>query len=549
MSPRDPQSRGNSAILSVLFFAGCWCYLFFGYRYHLVFKEQIALFVSDPSFVQAYFHKPACLALIAGDFLTQFFLLGGAAVTITLLAVALLWDGIRRFFRHERIENAALCALLPAAAETALCCQLEHPLGMTLGAAMAVWAVLGCISIDNDKVRRIAEFLLILIAYPAVGAHALLAALLLPIGEWRRDKVAAVLLPCLSIAAVLLQTHIYRFTIAQGITYPVIQGYLLQTPFIFTITGAALLLGWLAGVTRLKAVPTAVLVACIAVGGLWWARDAREEGDLKVSTLAYFGRWGGVSKMGRTDKFKSQTIAYYTNIAEARNGRLADKLLDRYQPLFYGLFLPVDGSAGYPKVMASVDALLLCGDYAQAQHSAMLAMNFTPRQTSSRMMRKLAETAVCNADTLAARKYLGILKKTIFHSSWARSTEELLGSGVVLNNLRDTMYIVNDFRSSLLSVLETNPAMSPTVDYLLCFDLLQKNILGFKEDYDRFYLPLHVGTEPPRIYQEALEMLEAEPVYGVSDRVKADNQDFLSGNEARYRHSYWFYFKYAESGE
>ena len=54
-----------------------------------------------------------------------------------------------------------------------------------------------------------------------------------------------------------------------------------------------------------------------------------------------------------------------------------------------------------------------------AEHCAMLSMIFSPRNSGSRMIKRLAEINLVNGDDEAALKYLRILDKTLLHKSWA----------------------------------------------------------------------------------------------------------------------------------
>jgi len=540
--------RSNPAAVSL--FVLSWIFLFFFYPYHLVYKEQMVLFLCDSTYISDLLAKPAFLAVLSGDFLTQFFIYKGAAVTITVLLAILLWEPLRRFFASQGLSSPSLCALVPCAAELALSCHVEYPLSMTIAAAIAAWAAFGCSNIRNIKVRRTLELVAPALLFPLIGAHTLLFVVLGAFNE-RKSLFSFIPQVIVGVFLVLLESFFYVMTWNEAMVYPLIQGYSMRVSFLFLLTELSAVSACLVGMVRKNvaiALPFPFLLAGITIFLLF---DARSEYDLKISTLAYFGKWDDVRNMGENNTYHSQTGAYYCNLSYAKEGKLPDMLLEGYQPLFYGLFLPVQMTEPYTKVIASTDALIECCDYAQAQHSAMLGMNFTPHQRSSRAVRKMAEIAVFNGDTRAATRYLGMLKKTMLHSRWAKDVESLVadGTAVSINQTIDTVFIVNDFQGSLRNILDSNPMASVAADYLLCYDLLTKNLAAFLNDYDRYYLPHRIGIAPPRIYQEALEMLEAGPGYGISAQVRKDNQSFLGGNEYLFKHSYWFYFKYAEPGE
>lgn len=545
--------RSNIAdrLLPAVFFLAVWAFFSFGYGYHLIFKEQISFLCFDPSYLSSLLEKPAFLALFIGDFFTQFFIFPFAAPAITGLFIVLLWDAVRRFLKKIGTDcHPSLLALLPCAAEAALACQCEYSLAMTCGAVLSAWLALLCVSIKPKHTRYFISFLLSAAIFPLVGAHSILFIILLVLGSIRNRKLW-ISFTVFYLSALFFEWRFYTMMPAETFCYPIAFGYTVRRLYLFLFVEAAVLVAFLVGKSRINNVITDfVLCALLLSGGVWYMYSAQEEYDLKLSTLAYRGQWDKVKTISSDNRFQSQTGAYYSNICSSMEGRLADDLLNKYQPLIYGLFLPVSGDETYIKIYSSIDALLEVGDYNQAQHSALVGMAFSPRQVSARMIHKLAEIGIYNGDRKSASKYLGMLSKTMFYRKWAADAESLLNErDTRVNDTRDTIYKVNDYQTSLRNIIESGPGNVKAINYLLCFDLLQKEIMTFKRDYDRYYLPVYSGTRPPRIYQEALEMLDVEPFYLVSEEVKNQNQDFLNGRELSYKNSYWFYFKYAQQAK
>lgn len=535
-------------LLPTVFFLAIWAFYNFGYSFHLIFKEQITFLCFDTSYLSSLLEKPAFLAVLAGDFLTQFFIFPFAAPAITVFSIVLLWEALRRIFGKFGIDrHSSLLALLPCAADAALACQFEYPLAMTCGAAISAWLALGCICIKNNSLRYTVDILATIAVFPLVGAHCILFILLILLRNRNNLKIFISLI-VLYLSAIALEWYIYTMTPAETFCYPIAFGYSIKKLYLFTTVETALLVAFFIGKTRANNIITdSLLCLALVCGGIFYFYNEQEEYDLKLSTLAYRGQWDKVKVLSDNNHLKSQTGAYYSNICSSREGRLANDLLNKYQPLIYGLFLPVNGNESYVKIFASIDALLEVEDYNQAQHSALVGMAFSPWQKSSRMIHKLAEIAVYNGDVKAARRYLGMLEKTMYYRAWAKDAEQLIDEGDTrVNDCRDTIYKVNEYQRSLRNVIDSNPGNVKAINYLLCFDLLQKELSSFKKDYDTYYMPIYSGLQPPRIYQEALEMLEAKPYYLVSQEVQDQNQDFLNGNELAYKKSYWFYFKYAQ---
>ncbi len=88
-------------MVMALWAVAIWCFFQFWYPYHFFFQEQNQLFLWSQDYVSTYFEKPGGLALIVGDFLTQFYhylYVGAVILTICIaLAGTLLYRALRNF--------------------------------------------------------------------------------------------------------------------------------------------------------------------------------------------------------------------------------------------------------------------------------------------------------------------------------------------------------------------------------------------------------------------------------------------------------------------
>ncbi|MDR1719269.1 MAG: DUF6057 family protein [Dysgonamonadaceae bacterium] len=538
---------------------GVWYFFACPYTQH--FKEQLLLFSGDWS---EYLQKPAVLSAFAGDYLTQFFLLTGGAAVVFLLVLAVLWWGVRLALIRCKIKNSDIVALLPVAAEAALSCLLEYPLSMTIGAALSVWLFVAVARICQTNVRLIVACFAVVVAYVAFGSHFLLLSLLLILFETRhrRNGFFVIMILVVSIVTPIVASYHYLLTMEQTWLYPFNPYFLRQIPFIPFVTETALLAAIIFACSNLKRGILYAVAVILCVSGMYVASDFRREYHLALLSEAYFGHWGQVKRLTAHPKHNTYLSAYYGNLAAAREGRLPDELLKRYQPAQFGLFLEMNETIPYTQMMASVDALLVCGDLAQAQHSAMLGMLFSPNQRSSRMARRLAEITRHSGDYQASDKFLYLLSRTLFHRDWAKA-QSCLNEPIVYPQ-KDTLFSTNDWHTSLVNLLESAPENKIAADYLLCYDLLRKDIQQFKVDYDRYYLP-NFGSNPPAIYREAMLMnLKEEDAayvqnlsfYHIDDQTVGRGHQFLSAfendgqNSGKMRLSfgdtYWFYYFYAQ---
>lgn len=113
-----------------------------------------------------------------------------------------------------------------------------------------------------------------------------------------------------------------------------------------------------------------------------------------------------------------------------------------------------------------------------AEHCAMLSMIFSPRNSGSRMIKRLAEINLVNGDDEAALKYLRILDKTLLHKSWAEKripgqqtprVKEWLEKKRRDIPTQDQLRSGNDAVTSLRNLIASNAGNLRAYEYLLCY--------------------------------------------------------------------------------
>ena len=252
----------------------------------------------------------------------------------------------------------------------------------------------------------------------------------------------------------------------------------------------------------------------------------------------------------------------------AQQDRLPDRLMDGYQPASQGLFLPVAPHSTYLTIYAANEVWFALGDMTMAEHAAILGMIFSPHHTGARAVKRLAEINLVNGDEAAAMKYLRLLQKTMCYRDWAerripgKQTAEVcqwLKRKRLLLPATDTLRSSADIPLSLRHLLRNNPDNTLACDYLLCFDLLNKDIGAFAGDYREFA----AKKFPSRLYAEGLLIylagkkasLDEVEKWNIPPQVLDEFSEYTrlyeanDGNgaplQAKYGKTYWFYFHYA----
>jgi hypothetical protein len=512
----------------------CWaiaCFVFFQgfYSYHFFFKEQTQLFLLSSDYLNTYFNKPAWLACMTGDFITQFYYYKFAGAIILTIVLLILGDLTRRSMEKCGCKKIAFWIALVVMTLEAIC---HFSVNFSLSSTFAIIGVLILFLLytltQKEWLRWTTTIIFTALAYWFFGYGCFIFVLLVIICDIKKkiDWLNICLLAIAFIVIPLLRGY-YLLTWQDSLIYP--------------------------GIGKFHK-PNFIL-----------------ETILSLDNEFYFGNTQKVIKLAKKSNLKLSEISYYYNLAQAKKGTIADSLLYFYQPLDEGLFMKSGPDVALIDLYIESELYNTWGDMTFDEHSAILANVFSPNNRNVRMIKRLAEVNLINNDTTAAMKYLRILNKTFVYHKWAkcripgkqteRVKREIHEKQKFINN-NDTFRDPNENRRVLNGLLQSNPKNTIALDYLLCSELLRKDIGGFKNDYDIYCIKTGLPRMKP-IYQEALMIYlagkNAKPEewakYRLSPEIGRKFKDYTkiyvksNGNRAaligRFRYSYWFYFHFA----
>ena len=125
----------NHEFIIILIWGGI-CFAFFQalYSHHLFYQEQNQLFLLSDDYLATYFNKPAWLACMAGDFLTQFYYYLYAGPAILTLVLLTLGDLSRRGLQQAGVNRhfAFITAILVITIEAVFCLSVSYRLSSVL---------------------------------------------------------------------------------------------------------------------------------------------------------------------------------------------------------------------------------------------------------------------------------------------------------------------------------------------------------------------------------------------------------------------------------
>ena len=532
-----------------------WVLLFTEAPFRLDFKEQISIFLLGADRIDWYLSNPAVVSSILGDWLTQFYAVRLLTPTLSVLLFAAVYTGLVRFFRLSEPERPDSLVLMtvPVLFEGYFITFPNYPVSATVGLALSVWAACALAHLKESKWNTVIYGLSVPVMFVIAGSHALTAAFMLAFLK-RKEGMGPMISIAMGIVLMMICGRLYNLTLLQTFLYPVCPGYInpnntlmLLLPWIVL---AVMILSlyydkWLAFV-KTNWMLSLVIIICTSVSSAL-GNDELER-TVKIGTLAYRNEWKEVKEMASSKKpcFYNN---YYRNLCNAREGRLADELLDGGWGRSSDVLLLATGRGeSYFSSMYFTDALLEIGDVSQATDCALLAQTIMPGHYSTRMLRRLTEIAVVAGDYRVATKYLNILLQTRNHKAWAQNLLDCIASDNIPEQYlewrsrtspNDHFFAQGDIRSSLSFIASESPYNRVAIDYMLCSYLLDKNLNTFKSLYDKYYLgSLDRIVRVPELYQEALlvnvdsreSLIETVNRYNISEKVV---NKFMNLMEAR----------------
>lgn len=549
-------------------------YLMHWAPYRMEFKEQIGIFLLGADRIGWYLSNPAVVASIAGDWLTQFYINGRMGALLSVLLLAAGWLGLFRFVRLSENDTrmSGLILTVPMLVEACFLTYLNYPVSATVGLVMSIWMACGLVKIQNPKLSRWVYVAAVPAAFVIAGGHALTMALLLGMAKRReRSSLEALIV---GIIVMMFCGKFYNLTPVQTLLWPFSKGYvdpskalMIAQPWIILASAVlSVLMGRIKSMGLIIGLYTFILILSLGVSRS--SVKSNLEDIVKIGTLAYREQWKEVRQMAQQN-LSALYSGYYWNVCNAREGRMADELLNGQWGLSQDvLFLSTTRGDSYLNMIYFTDALLEIGDVSQATDCALLAQTVMPGHYSTRLLRRLAEIAVVTTDYDVARKYLYILCQTRNHRDWAENLLECIENHDIPQKYltwrsrtisTDHFFRQGDIRSSLAIISSESPYNRVAIDYQLCAALLDKRINTFISLYDEYYLDgLDRMVTVPDLYQEALlvnvnsreSMIETVSRYHISDRVagrfinqlqarsQSDNPHVLTDDA---RGTYWHY--------
>jgi hypothetical protein len=575
-------------------FLGLGSWLFFGhfYRHHLLYQEQYQLFLFTPDYLMETIGRPGGAAEYAARFLTQFYYypwLGGLIIAslLTLMQRQVLC-AVRLIGGRKGLWEVLTWA--PSLGYWALLCDENY----MLTGVVALMGVLAAFpfgrSIRSASLRTAYGLAMIPALYVLAGGVAVVFGLLCIASEMgkgglgaRRSLLFAAGCGLLCVLTPLLARYVC-------VQYPLSKLWTGADYYRFpTIFPFPLLLLWLsvpALAVVFKRLPPVVeagatkrnILANLSMSLLWGAfsialshsADWEKEEVMRYDDRVRRGQWERIVRAANRKTPRSPLSVAFLNLALCKQGQMPDRMFRYYQNGPEGLLPSFVRDFSLPMMAGEIYYHL--GFINTAQRFAFEAMEAIPDfQRSVRGVKRLAETNLLNGDYEVSRKYLRLLRHTLFYRRWAGRTlaclydEERIDANPEWARLRKyrtktDFFFSEEEKDMMLGILlQQDFSNRPAYEYLMAYCLLTKDLKHFYQ-----YFPLGESLRHgsiPKSYQEALiyiwglsnRTMERLP-YPVSDEVKRQVEAYRSiyvsqahpepALRSKFSDTYWYYFHF-----
>ncbi len=427
------------------------------YESDLLWKvQELNLFMNTSLFFRQQMVVPAGILTYVGTWLTQLFYNPWLGVTVLSGWWLLLLWLLKRTFAVPARWTALL--LIPVALLLLTNVDLGYWIYMlklrgqfflTTLATVSVVALLWGFRSMPDKywLRTIWLVLTGLVGYPLLGIYGLAATLLMGIWSWRlmargRAAIHTVIAVLLAIAVPLFcYRYVYHEINLANIYYAGLPVFFITeeypwyyTPYyllaLFMLVMVCLPIG-VKGVKEVKGskkwlpwAVQAVALGAVAWGVVhFWYKDENFHHEVKMMHLIDQTDWEGVlQEAARQDDEPTRAIVMMRNLALSRLGRQGELMYEyrngskEYNSPFGMRQMLVNGPLVYYQYGLLNSCSRLCTE---------MGVEFGWRVECIKL---LARCAVLNNEQAVARKYINILKKTMYHKDWAVKTEAMLNN-------------------------------------------------------------------------------------------------------------------------
>jgi hypothetical protein len=501
--------------------------------------------------------KPGGLLEYAARFLTQFYT--GRIAGSLIVSVILTLPAIIIFFINRRVipgnSFSLLFLLFPSWIMLLLQANYYHLMEYNLGFVLILLFYLFYVSF-RGKNRSILVLILFPLFYYLAGAYAMIFAVLLIIHNLFLEKgmqkyafsSALLIIAALSFLISwkilflqpvqllilsplpLLKSTVYRTT------FSVLAGYIIFYPAICRIASSV---KESRINSRFYSFLSIAIVSGATVSLLFRIYNPQTARVVEVEKLIFAGKWDEAIKFQEKKPARNLISQYFYNIALSETDQLCDRLFMGSQDFGSGSLVLPWGDEHLDRGAYFYYSIGLINEAQRWAYEEMVVYGYRPQNIIM-----LAKTSLLNGDYRVARKYINILKRTLYYRDLAKKYEKMTDDpGLIksdpeldgkLKLLPKSNFFIkfNEPQNNLPLILESQPDNKKAFEYYIAGLLLTKNVEAVADNIKKLK-PMGY-TKIPRYIEEAAL------VYYNSTKIIPDLGGLTLSDETQVRFSQYF---------
>ena len=595
------QDRIWSLLFTVLILSCYFVYFLLRIEPKLIYQSQEPVFFFDRYFIGAFLQYPGGVNELFAGFLSQFFYHSWTGAVLLVFVFGCVTWHTRLLIRSLRTSQPPLYLhWFPSILLLALHSNYRFPLILTLG---LLWALLGVniyvrLAPSNKTLRLVFYIVLQAILYYVIAGQVFIFSMTIVLYEvlYHRRIILPIvyvlfagLLPYVGASTVfimhisdaytmhLLSYDKYKLTWLSWVLYTFFPLVLLLVAFErrYGRSGHKSSRSFWGRLFYGRSIPARllqgafVLLLVIAAGLFSFNREAKA--FLLVDHHARFGKWNKVLAMAQKGLPISNIVQCQINRAMYHSGCLGDKLFSIAQ-LFGGNGLFMQDNLRATFSLQHSDVFFDLGLINESEHWAYEAV--AVNGDTAWNLQRLASIYLLKENQEVAGKYLTMLKKTVWHRSWAVEYQKYLSDNNDLwahpqyqylrNAVPDSQFLVSPTQPELcLEELLNSTKNKMAFEYFMANCLLEGQIGRFAKhlhrlnDFDYPEIPRHF-EEAMLVYNQIAgakgitlpgKSISEQTIRKFEDfnRIRAKfkgNTEAARGELMKYRDTYWFYGLY-----
>ena len=484
-----------------IFLMAAFGYFCFVGNYVLYFQETQSLFIFSGEYLHKYLLKPGGLLEYGARFLTQFYVARFSGSLI--LAVILTLPATIFYFINKRLNQSISFSLLFILIPSFILCLMQanyyHLMEYNLGFIMILLYYLFFVS-SLKKYHKILVLFLLPLFYYLVGAYVLIFTGLYIIHilfheSGKQKYVYASLFPAVAAVSLLIFWKIlflqpvanillFPLPLLENTTYKanffILTAYIVFYPFISKIVFYRKnnLLN-----KRLFSFMSIILAFGVSIILLFKIYNPQTARVVELERLIFGEKWDEAVKYQEKKPSRNLIGEYFYNIALSESNQLCDGLFFTDQDFGASSLVLPWGDEHLNRGAYFYYTIGLANEAHRWAYEEMVVYGYRPQN-----IKLLAKTSLINGDFRMARKYIDILKRTIYYRELAKKLETMADNPTLISsdpelgpklkiNPKSSFFIqFNEPQNNLPLLLESQPDNKRAFEYYLAGLLLTKNV-------------------------------------------------------------------------